>query len=139
MTQKWIDIIEDTVHLRTDEHTPPEEIERIRAEVTARIQQIIDRCKKKSFDEWFDEALDMERWPLPTTPERQARADEMRARAAQINRFLDGNGPEPEWPWSLKHTVSEEERMRELEERAEEFFRICEADERLWGGINISP
>lgn len=137
MTQKWTDIIEDTVHFRTDEHTPPEEIERIRAEVTARIQEKIDRCRKKSFDEWFNEAIEMSQWPLPTTPKRQARAEEMKMRAAQIDQFLEGNGPEPEWPWTMRNPVSEEERKQELEERAESFLRVVEADERLWDGFKI--
>lgn len=110
-------LIEECLAYRTDENTPPEEVERIRGELTGRMQGLIDRCHKRTHEEWSEESLWLSYLPLPPyTPEKLARAREMAMRKMQIDSFLRGEGPEPEWPWAPKHSVSPEERKREIDD-----------------------
>ena len=133
MNEHWKALIEEAVGFRTDADTPPEEVARIREEITARIQEKMDRCRRRTLDEWTEESVALSSLPVPDTPEKAARAREMAARKARIDRFLEGDGPEPEWPWSAEHTVSDGERKREIAEAAEAFARNCAEDRLLWG------
>lgn len=78
---------------------------------------------KRTKREWMDEWVGLQDTPNPDTPEKAARAREMAERRVAILNYVNGEGPEPEWPWTPKHPATLEERKRDRAEATERFFR----------------
>lgn len=78
---------------------------------------------KRTKREWMEEWASLMIYPNSDTPEKAARAREMAERRVAILNFVNGEGPEPEWPWTPKHPATPEERKRDRAESLENFSR----------------
>lgn len=78
---------------------------------------------KRTKEEWLKEWADLQDTPNPDTPEKAARRREMLHRRVAILNYVNGEGPEPEWPWKPQHPATTEERANDRKEATERFFQ----------------